>query len=175
MRSLDIYECTCSDNLGHEDVTDCVQRCGNSWVSSCLGWCEQAGTHGASQRWAWASKQPNPKVQYCASVSGYPSQQFRGSSPRAGPTVYVVTAQILYIISVPSTDWLLSLCSASSAPIPWWEFSAAFCPWSNPVRLKKKCSISLQSWVIFTRCNYSLTSLHSPWNFALKLSDTASY
>lgn len=125
--------------------------------------------------WGPQTAQPNPKLQCRASVSGYPAQHFGGSSPRASHTLCVVTAQILYIISGPSADLLLSLCFTSSAPIPWWEFSAAFCPWSNPMRLKKRHSISLQSWVIFTRCNYSLTPLHSPWNFALKLSDTASY
>lgn len=131
-------------------------------LSAYLGWRGQAGTRGASQRCAWASKQPNPKLQYPASVRGYPAQQFGGISPRASPTLCVVTAQILYIIS-----WPLSLCSPSSAPIPWWEFSAAFCPWSNPVRLKRKCSISLQSWVILSRCNYSVPSL--PLKFCFEI------
>lgn len=121
------------------------------------------------------SAQPNPQLQYHASASSYAARHFGGSSHKASLSVCLVPAQILHIISGPSADLLLSVSSISSAPGPWWEFSAAFSPLSVPVGLKKRCSISLQSQVIFTRCNYSLTSLHSPWNFALKLSVAASY
>lgn len=121
------------------------------------------------------SARPNPQLQYRASASSYAARHFGGSSHKASLSVCLVPAQILHINSGPSADLLLSVCSTSSAPVPWWEFSAAFSPLSIPVGLKKRCSISLQSQVIFTRCNYSLTSLHSPWNFALKLSVAASY
>lgn len=135
---------------------------------------DKQGPVEATQRWAQAPKQPNPQLQYGASASSYPAQRF-GDSHRASLSICAATAEIPHSTSGPSADQLLSACSTSSAPVPWWEFFAAFSPLTIPAGLKKRCSISLQSWVIFTRCNYSLTRLHSPWNFALRLSVAASY